>query len=41
VEFHCPPKINVKEVLEKVRKKFVVDLPELPDTIDASTYMTS
>jgi ATP-dependent RNA helicase UAP56/SUB2 len=28
-----------KEVLEKVRKKFVVDLPELPDTIDSSTYM--
>jgi len=30
-----------KEVLEKVRKKFVVDLPELPDTIDSATYMTS
>jgi ATP-dependent RNA helicase UAP56/SUB2 len=30
-----------KDVLDKVRKKFVVDLPELPDTIDSSTYMTS
>jgi len=30
-----------KEVLEKVRKKFVVDLPELPDQIDSSTYMSS
>jgi ATP-dependent RNA helicase UAP56/SUB2 len=30
-----------REVLEKARKKFVVDLPELPDAIDTSTYMTS
>lgn len=30
-----------KDVLDRVRRKFVVDLPELPDTIDASTYMTS
>jgi ATP-dependent RNA helicase UAP56/SUB2 len=30
-----------KDVLEKVRKKFVVDLPELPDTIDSASYMTS
>jgi len=30
-----------KAMLELVRKKFVVDLPELPDIIDASTYMTS
>jgi len=30
-----------KEVLDKVRKKFVVDLPELPDSIDSATYMTS
>eukprot|EP01126_Amoeba_proteus_P008973 TRINITY_DN133_c0_g1_i5.p1 TRINITY_DN133_c0_g1~~TRINITY_DN133_c0_g1_i5.p1 ORF type:complete len:427 (-),score=41.15 TRINITY_DN133_c0_g1_i5:115-1395(-) len=29
-----------KEVLEKVRKKFVVPLPELPDSIEASTYMS-
>jgi superfamily II DNA/RNA helicase len=29
-----------KDVLEKVRKKFVVDLPELPDSIYSSTYMT-
>jgi ATP-dependent RNA helicase UAP56/SUB2 len=30
-----------EEVLGRVRKKFVVDLPTLPDTIDPSTYMTS
>jgi len=30
-----------KEVLDKVRKKFVVDLPEMPDSIDSATYMTS
>jgi superfamily II DNA/RNA helicase len=30
-----------KEILEKIRKKFVVDLPELPDTIDSATYMTA
>jgi len=30
-----------REVLDKSRKKFVVDLPELPDVIDTSTYMTS
>jgi len=29
-----------KDVLQKVRNKFVVPLPELPDTIDASTYMS-
>jgi len=29
-----------KEVMEKVRKKFVVKLPELPDELDCSTYMT-
>jgi len=29
-----------KEVLEKVRNKFVVTLPELPETIDSSTYMS-
>lgn len=28
------------EVMEKVRKQFVVKLPELPDEIDCSTYMT-
>jgi ATP-dependent RNA helicase UAP56/SUB2 len=28
-------------VVEKVRQKFVVSLPELPDKIDSSTYMTS
>lgn len=27
-----------KEVLEKIRSKFVVKLPELPETIDPSTY---
>jgi len=27
-------------VLDKVRSKFVVPLPELPDTIDSSTYMS-
>jgi len=27
------------EVMEKVRKSFVVDLPTLPDEIDASSYM--
>eukprot|EP01127_Copromyxa_protea_P000221 TRINITY_DN10197_c0_g1_i1.p1 TRINITY_DN10197_c0_g1~~TRINITY_DN10197_c0_g1_i1.p1 ORF type:complete len:423 (-),score=124.68 TRINITY_DN10197_c0_g1_i1:138-1406(-) len=27
-----------KEVLEKIRSKFVVALPELPETIDPSTY---
>jgi len=30
-----------KDILEKVRRKFVVDLPELPDTIDSASYMTS
>jgi len=30
-----------KDVLEKVRKKFVVDIPQLPEQIDASTYMTA
>jgi len=29
-----------KQVMEKVRKQFVVKLPELPDEIDCSTYMT-
>jgi ATP-dependent RNA helicase UAP56/SUB2 len=29
------------KVMEKVRTKFVVKLPELPDTIDCSTYMTT
>jgi len=29
-----------KDVMEKVRKKFVVKLPELPDELDCSTYMT-
>ena len=29
-----------KDVLEKVRSKFLVPLPELPDTIDSSTYMS-
>jgi len=29
------------EVLEKVRKKFVVPIPDLPDKIDSATYMTS
>jgi len=29
-----------KEVMEKVRKQFVVKLPELPDELDCSTYMT-
>jgi ATP-dependent RNA helicase UAP56/SUB2 len=29
-----------KDILEKVRSKFVVPLPELPDSIDASTYMS-
>jgi len=28
-------------VLEKVRKKFVVPIPELPEKIDPATYMTS
>jgi len=30
-----------KEVMEKVRKQFVVKLPELPDELDCSTYMSS
>jgi len=30
-----------RAVMEKVRKQFVVKLPELPDEIDCSTYMTS
>jgi ATP-dependent RNA helicase UAP56/SUB2 len=30
-----------RQVLDKVREKFVVPLPELPATIDASTYMTN
>jgi len=30
-----------EQVLEKVRQKFVVPLPELPDKIDSSTYMSS
>jgi len=30
-----------KDVLDKVRKKFVVDLPEMPESIDSATYMTS
>jgi len=29
-----------REVMEKVRKQFVVKLPELPDELDCSTYMT-
>lgn len=29
-----------KEVMEKVRKQFVVKLPELPDELDCSTYMS-
>jgi len=29
-----------KEVMEKVRKQFVVKLPELPDEIDCSSYMS-
>jgi len=29
-----------QEVMEAVRKQFVVKLPELPDTLDCSTYMT-
>jgi ATP-dependent RNA helicase UAP56/SUB2 len=29
-----------KAVMEKVRKQFVVKLPELPDELDCSTYMT-
>jgi len=29
-----------KEVMENVRKQFVVKLPELPDELDCSTYMT-
>jgi len=28
-----------KDCLDKVRKKFVVDLPELPDSIDSASYM--
>jgi len=32
---------NDRKVLDAVRKKFVVDLPVLPDKIDSSTYMTS
>jgi len=30
-----------REILEKVRSKFVVDLPELPERIDSATYMNS
>jgi len=30
-----------QEVLDQVRKKFVVDLPEMPESIDSATYMTS
>lgn len=30
-----------KEILEKVRSKFVVPLPELPNSIDSSTYSMS
>jgi len=30
-----------KAVMEKIREKFVVALPELPSTIDSSTYMTA
>jgi len=29
-----------REVMENVRKQFVVKLPELPDELDCSTYMT-
>jgi len=29
------------EVLNKVQSRFVVDIPQLPDQIDASTYMQS
>jgi len=29
-----------REILQKVRNKFVVPLPELPDAIDSSTYMS-
>jgi len=29
-----------KEVMENVRKQFIVKLPELPDELDCSTYMT-
>jgi len=30
-----------KEMLDKVRKKFVVDLPQMPDQIDSGTYTNS
>jgi len=30
-----------EKVLDAVRKKFVVDLPLLPDTIEKSSYMSS
>lgn len=30
-----------KGILEKVRAKFVVDIPSLPDQIDSATYMNS
>jgi hypothetical protein len=30
-----------REVMEKVRKQFVVKLPELPDELDCSTYSMS
>ena len=30
-----------KEILEKVQSRFEVNIPELPDEIDQSTYMTA
>jgi ATP-dependent RNA helicase UAP56/SUB2 len=30
-----------KEVLKEVQSRFVVNIPQLPDEIDATTYMSS
>jgi ATP-dependent RNA helicase UAP56/SUB2 len=30
-----------QEILEKVQSRFEVNIPELPDEIDVSTYMTT
>ena len=35
------PSEQDKEILEKVQSRFEVNIPELPDEIDQSTYMTA
>jgi len=41
ISFVSADEAQDKETLEKVRAKFVVPLPELPDNIDPTTYMST